>query len=179
MVQMSSTCPNGFPSDPGVSVLPRFHSRYCGHTLSRLAEIRHNKTKQTSFPTIRRVEGLERVGMQSDSFCSRDSWNFFEGAKKRAWRLKSNWVCLCAFLSKGVGWLVLCRINDASLWFTGYADLEWILATSWKQISSFKHTVFVLLLAKREGMWTYLLIAKLAARLVQLGIHRGLVKWCS
>ena len=61
MVQMSSTCPNGFPSDPGVSMLPQFHSRYCGHTLSRLAEIRHNKTKQTSFPTIR------RAGMKSSA----------------------------------------------------------------------------------------------------------------
>jgi hypothetical protein len=28
----------------------------------------------------------------------------------------------------GVGWLVLCRINDAFLRVTGYADLEWTLS---------------------------------------------------
>jgi hypothetical protein len=31
----------------------QFQTRYSGHTLSRLAEIRHNKTKQTAFPTTR------------------------------------------------------------------------------------------------------------------------------
>jgi hypothetical protein len=31
----------------------QFQTRYSGHTLSRLAEIRHNKTKQSTFPTTR------------------------------------------------------------------------------------------------------------------------------
>ena len=34
----------------------KFRTQYCGHTLSRLAEIRHNRTKQSGFPTIRRRE---------------------------------------------------------------------------------------------------------------------------
>jgi hypothetical protein len=59
MVQMSSTCSNGYKCDQGGFVLPQFRARYCGHTLSRLAEIRHNKTKQTAFPTIRR-EGASK-----------------------------------------------------------------------------------------------------------------------
>ena len=51
---MSSTCPNGYECDQGGAVLPQFRARYSGHTLSRLAEIRHNKTKQTAFPTVGR-----------------------------------------------------------------------------------------------------------------------------
>jgi hypothetical protein len=51
---MFSACPNGCKCDQGGPVLPQFRARYCGHTLSRLAEIRHNKTKQTTFPTVRR-----------------------------------------------------------------------------------------------------------------------------
>jgi hypothetical protein len=39
----------------------QFRTRYCGHTLSRLAGIRHNMTKQTGFPTIRR-KGSEELG---------------------------------------------------------------------------------------------------------------------
>jgi hypothetical protein len=34
--------------------LCQFRTRYCGHTLSRLTEIRHNRTKQCGFPPIRR-----------------------------------------------------------------------------------------------------------------------------
>jgi hypothetical protein len=37
-----------------VFVQLQFRTRYSGHTLSRLAEIRHNKTKQSRFPTTRR-----------------------------------------------------------------------------------------------------------------------------
>ena len=36
-----------------VFVSLQFQTRYSGHTLSRLAEIRHNKTKQSTFPTTR------------------------------------------------------------------------------------------------------------------------------
>ena len=42
-------------------VLSQFRARYCGHTLSRLAEIRHNRTKQSRFPTTRREEESEEL----------------------------------------------------------------------------------------------------------------------
>jgi len=58
MVQLLSTCPYSFCGGWEVFVLRQFRTRYCGHTLSRLAEIRHNMTKQTEFPTIRR-KGLK------------------------------------------------------------------------------------------------------------------------
>jgi hypothetical protein len=36
---------------------------YCGHTLSRLKEIRHNRTKQTGFPTIEEGKSMyEELG---------------------------------------------------------------------------------------------------------------------
>jgi hypothetical protein len=57
------THPNGYKCDQTGSVGPQFRARYCGHTLSRLAEIRHNKTKQIAFPTIRReVPRVKQLG---------------------------------------------------------------------------------------------------------------------
>jgi hypothetical protein len=56
MIQLLSTCPYSFCGSWGVFVLQQFRTRYCGHTLSRLAEIRHNMTKQCGFPTIRRKD---------------------------------------------------------------------------------------------------------------------------
>lgn len=55
MVQLLSTGPYSFCGVWRVFVSSQFQTRYCGHTLSRLMEIRHNKTKQSRFPTIRRV----------------------------------------------------------------------------------------------------------------------------
>jgi hypothetical protein len=54
MVQLLSTCSYSFCGGWKWFVLRQFRTRYCGHTLSRLAEIRHNMTKQCGFPTIRR-----------------------------------------------------------------------------------------------------------------------------
>jgi hypothetical protein len=34
----------------------QFRTRYCGHTLSRLADFCHNMTKQSGLPTVRRRE---------------------------------------------------------------------------------------------------------------------------
>jgi hypothetical protein len=34
----------------------QFRTRYCGHTLSRLADFCHNMTKQSRLPTVRRRE---------------------------------------------------------------------------------------------------------------------------
>ena len=49
--QMPSRGPYSFYDAWKVFVSSQFQTRYCGHTLSRLAEIRHNKTKQSRFPT--------------------------------------------------------------------------------------------------------------------------------
>jgi hypothetical protein len=56
MVQLFIRGLNGFCDAQGWFVLPQFRTRYCGHTLSRLAEICHNMTKQSGFPTTRRKE---------------------------------------------------------------------------------------------------------------------------
>ena len=53
----------------GWFVACQFRTRYCGHTLSRLAEIRHNKTKQSGFPTIRRKELKSRGEFEYNSTC--------------------------------------------------------------------------------------------------------------
>ena len=44
---------DGFCGIWRVFVSPQSKTRYSGHTLSRLAEIRHNMTKQSRFPTTR------------------------------------------------------------------------------------------------------------------------------
>ena len=48
-------------------MLSQFRARYCGHTLSRLAEIRHNRTKQSRFPTTRRKSLKSRMAMNTIS----------------------------------------------------------------------------------------------------------------
>jgi hypothetical protein len=53
MVQLFPRGPYDFCGHWWRFVSRKFRTRYCGHTLSRLAEIRHNMTKQTRFPTIR------------------------------------------------------------------------------------------------------------------------------
>jgi hypothetical protein len=58
-LDMPEVYPRGLKSFWGVrrwSVSWKFRTRYCGHTLSRLADTRHNRTKQNGFPTIRRKE---------------------------------------------------------------------------------------------------------------------------
>jgi hypothetical protein len=59
MVQLFSACPYSFCGGRRWFVLSQFRTRYCGHTLSRLAKIRHNRTKHDGFPTIRRKESEE------------------------------------------------------------------------------------------------------------------------
>jgi len=53
VVQTFPRGPDSFFCVVTLFVQLQFKTRYCGHTLSRLAEIRHNKTKQDRFPTIR------------------------------------------------------------------------------------------------------------------------------
>lgn len=54
MVQPFPTGLDSFCAVWRVFVLLQFRTRYSGHTLSRLAEIKHNKTKQSRFPNTRR-----------------------------------------------------------------------------------------------------------------------------
>jgi hypothetical protein len=65
MAQLFSARPYGFCGGWRWFVLCQFRTRYCGHTLSRLAEIRHNKTKQTAFPTIRRERASKELEWNS------------------------------------------------------------------------------------------------------------------
>ena len=64
--QMLSRGPYSFYDAWRVFVSSQFQTRYCGHTLSRLAEIRHNKTKQSRFPTTWResLKGWATWGTQ-------------------------------------------------------------------------------------------------------------------
>ena len=71
----------------------QFRTRYCGHTLSRLADFCHNMTKQSRLPTVRRREsenmtcvlhwywGLQRLKHWEISFfnSSMPLLFFFEG----------------------------------------------------------------------------------------------------
>jgi len=52
--KLFSTGPYSFCCVWMMFVLPQFRTRYSGHTLSRLEEISHNKTKQIRFPNTRR-----------------------------------------------------------------------------------------------------------------------------
>jgi len=65
MVELFLRGLNGFCDAQGWFVLRQFRTRYCGHTLSRLAEIRHNMTKQCGFPTIRRKELKSRATLNT------------------------------------------------------------------------------------------------------------------
>ena len=62
-VQLFTRGPDSFCGAWAGFVHLQFRTRYCGHTLSRLAEIRHNMTKQSKFPTTRRKE-FWTVGIQ-------------------------------------------------------------------------------------------------------------------
>jgi hypothetical protein len=64
MVELSSRGPDSSCGVQGDVVQPQFQVQNCGHTLSRLAEIRHNTTKQTRFPTIRRKSRKSRKTIQ-------------------------------------------------------------------------------------------------------------------
>jgi len=57
--KMLQAFPRGLYSFCGVCksfVHVQFRTRYCGHTLSRLADFCHNMTKQSRLPTVRRRE---------------------------------------------------------------------------------------------------------------------------
>ena len=58
VMEVISKGPDSFCGAWEVFVLPQFRMWYCGHLLSRLAEIRHNMTKQSRFPTVWR-KGLK------------------------------------------------------------------------------------------------------------------------
>jgi hypothetical protein len=69
VTQLSSKGLYSFHGVWGVFVQPQFRTRYSGHTLSRLAEIRHNKTKQSRFPTTRRESPKTRTTWNAIQVC--------------------------------------------------------------------------------------------------------------
>ena len=100
MARLFSACPYGFWSGWEGFVLSQFRTRYCGHTLSRLAVIRHNKTKQTRFPTVRRERSLERAGLGILFWPSRGFLDFFDTGGT-CMKVEINWVCLLCLFDGG------------------------------------------------------------------------------
>jgi len=95
MVQPLFMCLCSFCGDWRGFVSRQFRTRYSGHTLSRLAEFSHNRTKQHGFPTIRRKE--------------LKSWNYNSSLVglctsmgELYTKVEINWVCLCG---SERGWL--------------------------------------------------------------------------
>ena len=117
MVQLLSWEPYSFCVAWGGFVLGQFRTRYCGHTLSRLAEIRHNMTKQTRFPTVRRKSlkswnTWNTIQVVSDLVGLRLHWVLI-GGREAMCKVEIKLSMPFLHFSWGVGWLVLCRINDA------------------------------------------------------------------
>jgi len=125
-----------------VFVSLQFQTRYSGHTLSRLAEIRHNKTKQSTFPTTRGKSPKTTVTLKVilvyfvplqvllvKQFVITSCNIGLRANDKDGWKGKwclSNKRAYLGFPAKveislsmpllkerRVGWLVLCQINGA------------------------------------------------------------------
>ena len=150
MVQLFSACPYTFYWGRRRFVLCQFRTRYCGHTLSRLAGINHNMTKQTGFPTIR------RKGSEESEYNSGLVW--FWTSAGIGLSLRKGWNKFSRPLWTGVGWLVLCWINDTSpvitdriCWFGMDILLSQKLKLRAVVDTSRAHKSFLLLLAKSEG----------------------------